>query len=279
MPRIDVLDISHYQTVISFEDIKAAGVIGIIHKATEGTSYVDDYYVKRQDAALAAGLRWGAYHFLKHGSADAQMEHFLDTAELAPGSRVAIDYEDKDCTLDDLAEALEAIGQLDPSMQVCIYGGSLLKEQVGKAVYDWLMPYPLWLAQYTSGEPTWPKQIWPHWTLWQFSDGGIVNGVSAPVDVNTFNGSPENCARWMGPVAVPTEPVELTEVWADPMNWGAVVQDLADQAMELIELAAREQVAQGGTPMSDNVNRLRWQAELAAMLARALKCGLKGDDT
>jgi lysozyme len=214
MPTIHALDISHYQSVSSFTDIAIAGIVGIIHKATEGTSFVDKNYVGRRDPALAAGLKWSAYHFLKHGNIAAQMEHFVETADLAPGSRGAIDYEDAACTLDDLAEALETLEGLDPTMQICIYAGSLLKEQVGKAIYDWLMPYPLWLAQYTSGTPSWPKQIWPQWALWQFSDKGSVKGVSAPVDVNTFNGSAENCAKWFGPVEqpapLPPEPGEAS---------------------------------------------------------------------
>ena len=36
-----VIDLSHHNTVTSFQDAKAAGILGVIHKATEGTIFVD----------------------------------------------------------------------------------------------------------------------------------------------------------------------------------------------------------------------------------------------
>jgi len=35
------IDISHWQNFPDFEQVRAAGVVAMIHKATEGTSYVD----------------------------------------------------------------------------------------------------------------------------------------------------------------------------------------------------------------------------------------------
>ncbi len=32
-----VIDLSHYNTVTNFSDVKAGGIVGVIHKATEGT--------------------------------------------------------------------------------------------------------------------------------------------------------------------------------------------------------------------------------------------------
>ena len=58
-----VIDLSHFNTVTSFSDIKSAGVVGIIHKATEYTNWSDPTYASRKPQALAAGLWWGAYHF------------------------------------------------------------------------------------------------------------------------------------------------------------------------------------------------------------------------
>lgn len=210
MPRLDAIDLSHWNTITgSFADIKAAGVIGVMHKASEGTTYVDPNYAPRMQQALAAGLRWGAYHFLKHGNVEAQMAYFLKAAHLGLGSRVAIDYEDAGCTLDDLRGAVTALRKLDPSMEITVYAGALLKEQLGKAVDPLLATTSLWLAQYTAGTPSWPSGTWPSWSLWQYSDGNAggspkgVTGVKAPVDCNTFNGSPENCAKWFGPTTAP----------------------------------------------------------------------------
>jgi lysozyme len=206
MPTTDVIDISHWQDKVDFAAIKKAGVVGVIAKCTEGTSYIDPTYEDRMNAAIEAGLCWGAYHFLKHGDIAAQMEWFDRNHDLSQGSRIAIDYEDSPCTLGDLQQALEALSKIDGTQQICVYAGGLLKGQIDpNKVYPWLEPYPLWLAQYTSGKISWPTNVWPTWTLWQFSDKGTVPGVSGACDVNAFNGTPENCARWFGP-AMPPQP-------------------------------------------------------------------------
>jgi len=204
MPRTDAVDISHWQGSVDFPALAAAGVVGVFHKATEGTSYIDPTYAPRMQLAQDAGLCWGAYHFLKHGSISQQMDWFLQQSLLPTGSRVAIDYEDTDCTLDDLQQALEYLGSQAPDLQVCVYAGGLLKGQVGSDPYPWLSPYALWLAQYTTGTPTWPTQIWKHWSLWQYTDKGTISGVQGSCDLNTFNGSPDNCALWFGPPEEPT---------------------------------------------------------------------------
>ena len=202
---IHAIDISHWQVVTSFANIKASGVIGVFNKCTEGTTYVDATYDPRLLQARAAGLKWGAYHYLKHGLVQQQMQHFLGHIKLPAGSRVAIDYEDGNCTLDDLQQALAVLSGLDPSLQIAVYAGGLLKGQVKHdQKYPWLEPYPLWLAQYTTGTPSWPTNIWPAWSLWQFSSKGAVPGIKGDCDVNTFNGSAENCAAWFGPVGSQT---------------------------------------------------------------------------
>jgi lysozyme len=64
MPLLNaVIDLSHYNTVTSFQQVGMAGIIGIIHKATEGMNFVDAKYDEHRAAALSAGLLWGAYHF------------------------------------------------------------------------------------------------------------------------------------------------------------------------------------------------------------------------
>jgi lysozyme len=215
MSRIDAIDISHWNTVTNFAQVAQSGVIGCFMKCTEGTSYIDPTYASRMPQAVDAGLCVAAYHFLKHGNIGDQMDWFVSQAGLPGGARVAIDYEDPACTLDDLEHALAALSDLDPALQIAIYAGGLLKGQVSSsASYPWLEPYPLWLAQYTSGSPSWPTNIWPTYSLWQWSQSGSVPGISGDCDVNQFNGSPENCARWFGPVIepVPPEPSPVGEV-------------------------------------------------------------------
>jgi len=205
MPTLHAIDLSHWNTVESWNAVRDAGVVGVIHKSTEGHSYVDKTYAGRRKGALDAGLRWGAYHFLKHGKAVAQMKHFLKHAELPPRSRLVIDYEDPYCTLTDLHEAVAALAAAEGEYEIAIYAGHHLKEQLGSRHDRQLARCSLWLAQYTSGTPSWPTGTWPVWSLWQYTDGQSGGapkecpGVVPPTDCNTFNGDAEQCAKWFGP--------------------------------------------------------------------------------
>jgi lysozyme len=66
----------------------------------------------------------------------------------------------------------------------------------------------LWLAQYTSGTPSWPVNTWPTYSLWQWTDQETCQGVVGAIDANQFNGSQENCLKWMGPAQPAPPPSE-----------------------------------------------------------------------
>src|SRR6185437_8997405 len=80
-----VIDLSHFNagfdSVEEFEALKAAGVALVIHKATQGSSYVDPMYTKRRPLVLSAGLLFDAYHFATSDPVPAQLAHFLSVAE------------------------------------------------------------------------------------------------------------------------------------------------------------------------------------------------------
>src|SRR5579859_2632907 len=59
-----VIDISHLSYVTDFNLMRRhSGILGVIHKASEGGDWVDPTYGERRPQAEAAGLLWGAYHF------------------------------------------------------------------------------------------------------------------------------------------------------------------------------------------------------------------------
>ena len=214
---LSIIDLSHHNPTPDFVAAEAAGLVGVIHKATEGTDFTDDEYWRRRQPAEDAGLLWGAYHFLKHGNARDQIDFFLNKTMPLKGSRAVIDYEHDDCTLDDLHEAVETLAKGAPSLQIAVYGGHLLKQQLGDHSDDLLATTALWIAQYTSdASPTWPQNTWPVWSLWQYSDGSSggeprsMPGFSPPFDCNVFNGSLDQCRAWMGPAGQePSPPVEV----------------------------------------------------------------------
>src|SRR5215831_8949462 len=72
------VDISHWQTIPdNLVSTAESGILGLVHKATEGTSYIDDKMAARHYLAQQAGLMWGVYHFVQPGSMQNQVNWFL----------------------------------------------------------------------------------------------------------------------------------------------------------------------------------------------------------
>jgi lysozyme len=204
------IDISHWQDFPDFEKVRAAGVIACIMKATEGTSSVDPNRAKNFIAANDAGISCCTYHWLKPGNAKEQMQFYIETIDPSPGERMIIDYEEDGCTLDDLHEAVTALLDDPRNLQVTVYSGHLLKEQLGND-YDALLAEntDLWLAQYSDeSDISWPSGTYDIWTLWQYSESGEIDGIyGTEVDLNKFNGTDTNLVNWISPAAiVPPQP-------------------------------------------------------------------------
>ena len=88
-----VADVAHFNPV-NFSELKAAGFVGVIHKARQGIAVGDPKYVARMAAARDAGLRWGAYDFATHDDVAANVAAFLDYARLDDADSAWLDFED-----------------------------------------------------------------------------------------------------------------------------------------------------------------------------------------
>lgn len=213
MPQTHFIDLSHHNSnkLMDVEVFKANELVGVIHKATEGTTYTDTTYLSRRSYAMAHDIPWASYHFLKGGNVDSQMAHFLDVVQPCQGERLVIDHE-ANATLDELESAVLYLKQQRPDLQITVYSGHLIKDQLGERKSDVLALYTsLWVAQYNNTGPSWPQGTWSTWSAWQWSDKGQLIGVTDPVDVNEFNGSREQCLAWFGPVADDEVPFEDQE--------------------------------------------------------------------
>jgi len=219
--RLDMIDVSHYNPVSDWNGVKAAGVIGVIFKATEGTDYLDPTLADGIAGAAAAGVPYCTYHFIRPGDIGDQMLFYWSAIKPRPGERMVIDYEDSAVTLDELRRAVTALQimsrQWGLNIQITVYSGNTLKEALGSTKDDFLAANTdLWLAQYTSGQPSWPKETYPVYSLWQYSESGSVPGVEGTdVDLNTFNGSRDNCLLWIGPAGAPAPTPAVPSVSID----------------------------------------------------------------
>ena len=84
-------------TVSDFAAVRRSGILGVIHKATEGGDWTDASYAVRQPQAERAGLLWGAYHFgTRQYSGAQQAQLFLSVVRPAPSTLIALDLEPND---------------------------------------------------------------------------------------------------------------------------------------------------------------------------------------
>jgi len=198
-----VIDISHFNGSPDWTTVRAGGILGVIHKATQGSSWVDPTFAAARTAVPAAGLLWGAYHF---GTGDeegsAQGQFFLDTVKPDAHTLCVIDFEPNpsgtQMSLDHLFGWIETV-QAATGRPPLVYGGnSLLFPAIGSSTHPTLAACPLWVAEYNSlPEPTGiPAQIWKTWALWQYSESGTVEGITGNVDRSRFNGTEEALTAW-----------------------------------------------------------------------------------
>jgi lysozyme len=208
------IDISHWQGFPDFKQVAGAGVVAMIHKATEGTSYVDPNRSTNIRNAMAGGIACATYHWLKPGNAKEQMAFYLKTVNPVPGERMIIDYEEPGCTILDLHDAVQALLDDPRKLQITVYSGQLLKSQLTVKDEFLATNTDLWLAQYTTGQTSWPTETYPSWTLWQYSETGAIAGIpGTAVDCNKFNGLNKDLLNWIRPTSVaPVPEVELDVV-------------------------------------------------------------------
>jgi lysozyme len=193
-----IIDISHHNTIRSIPRIKTAGIVAVIHKATEGRSYCDKEYRERRRRFKEAGFRWGSYHFSSSANPLLQVENYLSHAEPANDEVMCLDYEPSssgtNMSYGQMVEFVELIHR-ETGRYPMIYGGHLLREAVREIATSVLSQCPLWYARYASapfGVPT----LWPSWTLWQYTDGNIgpaphsVPGIGN-CDRDVYNGTRE----------------------------------------------------------------------------------------
>jgi lysozyme len=195
------VDLSKYQAGFSFGDFAEAGGLGVILKASEGTTIKDSSYKTFRVEALAAGLKVASYHFFRSSDPVEQAEWYLKCATPDQGERVVCDVEDNTVEKGSVTNFLKHIRQTRPDLQLTVYTGHVGEEaeaQWGR--FEWLAENTsLWTCQYSLSPSPWASQTWPQWSLWQYTDQGRVAGFPGSVDCNRFNGSDENFLKWMGP--------------------------------------------------------------------------------
>jgi lysozyme len=196
------IDVSHYQAMIDWSAVAAAGEAFAFAKASEGVSAPDVYFADNWSGISSAGILRGAYHFfLPDLDPAAQAKFFLarlanangGSTKLAPGDLpAALDLEIVNGVapgniINSAATWLAAVEQATGRKPILYTYIDFWKNKLGNP--SALSGYPLWIAQYSVAAPTVPGG-WTDWALWQFSSSQPVSGVSTgSADVDAFNGT------------------------------------------------------------------------------------------
>jgi lysozyme len=194
-----IVDIFH-QNNVDFDRVKAAGIVAIIHKGTEGSRFKDGEYQNRRAHAKELGFLWGGYHFVSGEDVTDQVENFLSYAKPKDDELVALDFEPSssgpNMTLEQAHQFVRLL-QTELGRSPVVYGGGMLRDALGSQDDAILAKCPLWYARYTDVPIGIPRQIWPTFTLWQYTDGNsgsvphAVDGIGR-CDRNRFSGTEDD---------------------------------------------------------------------------------------
>lgn len=206
------IDVSAYQhppyaaAPIDWREVAASGKRFAIIKATEGGPggrvYTNPHFARDRDAARAAGLLVGSYHFLRWergaASPEAQAEHYARVVGDAAEQLVACDLEwirgqtRPAGDIVDITHAfLERVETLLGRWPLIYTGPSFWRWCLAPALGTrelTLSSWPLWIVDYTPtpkrqpdamiGAPAW------RWSIWQTTGHGSCPGVEGECDLN-----------------------------------------------------------------------------------------------
>ncbi len=187
-------------------------VVGVIHRATDGTR-VDTKYRSRNEIALDRGYLWGAYHLGRPGNTIRQADIFLDVVGDHPETLLILDLEaTSSSSMMDIDEAVVFMNYIyeQTGKVMVVYANHTVTKELNQKLADnrLFQEAELWYARFRPEIPNFPVGIWNEYFLWQFSSEINCNrtgrclynvpGTLFDMDVNVFNGSKEELAdRWM----------------------------------------------------------------------------------
>lgn len=201
------LDVSNHDKTINWRKVKNAGFSFAYAKATEHTTFRDQFFPDNWRHIQSVGMIRGAYHFFRPTyDAKDQARNFLDyVASVDP-----IQPEDLPPALDlehypdhvlkewnsvspqDRVKRVRTwidVVESELNRKTMIYTSYGFWDTFMRGVKDFA-DHPLWVANFTTNsKPKLPNE-WSTWKIWQFSEEEEISGIStANEDGDRFNGS------------------------------------------------------------------------------------------
>ncbi|MEL7147178.1 MAG: GH25 family lysozyme [Bacteroidota bacterium] len=185
------IDVSHFNGMIQWAQVKAQGIDFAYAKATQGYGYTDPMFGENWSAIADAKVRRGAYHFyVPSDPPEAQAEHFIKTVgDLAKGDLPPmLDIEDTD--MGEMSKELfqeNVLKWLDLIEQH--YGVKPIVYTYTPYANEYLTDskfanYKLWIAEYTQASEPLIPEAWKNqgWYMWQYTAHDELKGINGYVD-------------------------------------------------------------------------------------------------
>ncbi|MBI5772361.1 MAG: choice-of-anchor D domain-containing protein, partial [Verrucomicrobia bacterium] len=192
------VDVSHWQGVINWSQVKLAGRDYAFIKATESVDFSDDKFSANMVGAKNAGLLVAPYHFARPSygdSPEAEAGYFVSIAGafiISGNLRPVLDFEDDDSlTTMSNAQLTDWVSRWATEVKR-LTGADPILYMDGRFVSRLTSPatsYPLWFAS-PDGTTTQPSNVgnFSQAVFKQYDWHGSVAGIPSEVDLDVFYG-------------------------------------------------------------------------------------------
>ena len=188
---VDGIDVSNHNGSINWEKVSSddKGISFVYIKSTEGATYSDPRFLENAKGAAAAGLHVGAYHYFRMtSSAHDQFINFKRALDAVPFDLIPmVDVETRDKKpVSEFRDSLSVfIGLIENTYGIhpAIYGTNRSYSELCGNHFDEM--YPLYIGRYGTSVPVVPGKS--HYTVWQYSEKGRVDGIEKNVDLCRFH--------------------------------------------------------------------------------------------
>jgi lysozyme len=191
------IDVSHYQTDVDWDKLKAVNQIGdtiqfrfAFIKATEGLITEDRLFDEYWEDAKDHKIIRGAYHyFLPNRSALLQARNFISSVKLEKGDLPpVVDVEDrrgvsKQQLVKSLKIFLQEVKWHYKATPIIYSNMNFIEDYLAEDFKE----YPFWIAHYYHKDITPIDSI--QLLFWQHSDKADLMGVNGKTDANIFSGT------------------------------------------------------------------------------------------
>ena len=185
------IDVSHHQGEINWDKVKKwknEELEFVYIKATEGATYIDQEYAKNFAGARENGLLAGSYHYFRTtSSVENQFRNFTENIQIKEQDLIPmIDVEEKinwgenefHANLQEFLQKVENYFGKKPM----IYSVNSFYNMNLSGRYQ---KYHFLIGRYGTRAPNMRDNT--NWTVWQFTETGIVEGIPKDVDVDVLN--------------------------------------------------------------------------------------------